>query len=111
MLAACTANSKNANRTHNEASIELGDLAMFEPAVFWEFIEHVAASSASVEQLRGLGHDGLYWLLRNHPDDYDKRLAGLVRRDERFRLLIREVDPDRIAPDVWRQIDDALAGD
>jgi hypothetical protein len=33
----------------------------------------------------------------------------LVRRDERFRALVQEIDSDRIAPDVWRQIEAALA--
>lgn len=111
LLAAYTRDGGTTDREHSEASIQLGDLAMFEPTLFWEFIEFVAASSVASEKLSGLGADGLYWLLRRHPDDYDKRLAGLVRRDARFRDLIREIDPDRIAPDVWRQMEAALAGD
>lgn len=111
MLASYIEDKTTADRTRIEASMELADLAMFDPAIFWEFIEFAAASNTPVDRLAGLGHDGLYWLLRNHPDDYDKRLAGLVRRDERFRILVRELDPDRIAPDVWRQIEAALVSD
>src|ERR1700742_2077234 len=101
--------TRNADRTRTEASIELENLAMFEPSTFWEFIEHLAATSASAEALEGLGERGLYWLLRKHPDEYSERIAGLVRRDKRFRRLVREVDADRIAPDVWRQIEAGLA--
>ncbi len=111
LLAAYTGDAKNADRSRTDASIELGNLAMFEPTTFWEFIEYVAASPTAAEKLQGLGHGGLYWLLRNHPDGYDKRLAALVRDDERFRHLIREVDPDRIAPDVWRKIEAGLRGE
>lgn len=111
MLASYVGDERKADRTRVEASIELGNLAMFDPTMFWEFIEYVAASDVQSDQLGGLGNGGLYWLLRNHPDDYDKRLAGLVRRDARFRLLMRELDPDRIAPDVWRQIQAALGGE
>lgn len=111
LLAAYIGESRGADRTQVDACIELGDLAMFDPTVFWEFIEYVAESSTPAERLSGLGHGGLYWLLRRHPDDFDKRVAGLVRRDPRFRLLIEEIDPDCIAPDVWRQIEAALAGD
>lgn len=109
MLAAYVGDSEKADRTNADARFELENLAMHDPGLFWEFIEYVAASSTPVDKLRGLGRDGLYWLLRRNPDDYDKRLAGLVRRDERFRALIGELDPDRIAPDVWRQIQAALA--
>jgi hypothetical protein len=73
-------------------------------------MEFVERSSIESEKLRGLGADGLYWLLRQSPDHYDRRLAGVVRGDARFRDLIREIDPDRIAPDVWRQMEAALAG-
>lgn len=111
ILASYTGDASKADRTQVEASIELGDLARFDPTTFWEFIEYVAESRVPAEQLRGLGADGLYSLLRHYPDDYDKRLAGLVRRDARFRVLIREVDPDRVAPDVWRQIEAALASE
>lgn len=62
----------------------------------------------TADTLRDLGESGLYWLLRRHPDDYDQRLAALVRRDERFRLLVQEIDSDRIAPDVWRQVEAAF---
>lgn len=111
LLAAYARDGGVTDREHLEASIELGDSAMFEPTLFWEFVEFVAASSVASDKLSGLGADGLYWLLRRHPDDYDKRLAGLVRQDARFRDLIREIDPDRIAPDVWRQMEAALAAD
>lgn len=111
IFAAYTKAPKGADRTYTEACIELGNLAMWEPSTFWEFIEYVAASSAPIEQLKGLGDIGLYSLLRNYPDSYDKLIAGLVRRDERFRILIQEVDSDRVAPDIWRQIEAALAGD
>jgi hypothetical protein len=109
LLAAYTRDLQSPDRT--EASIELGDLAMFDPTTFWEFVEYVAASPTAVEKLSGLGHGGLYWLLRNHPDDYDKRLAALVRDDERFRYLIHEVDSDLVAPDVWRKIEAGLRGE
>lgn len=109
MLASYIGDDDKADRTQVDARIELGDLAMFDPPTFWEFVEYVATSAVPADQLTGLGHGGLFWLLRNHPDSYDKRLAGLVRRDERFRVLVREIDPDRIAPDVWRQIEAALA--
>lgn len=111
MLASYTEDDSKADRTQTEASIELGDLARFDPTTFWEFMEYVADSAVPAEQLRGLGWSGLYPLLRYYPDDYDKRIAGLLRRDGRFRQLIREVDPDRVAPDIWRQIEAALAGE
>ncbi|WP_156467288.1 MULTISPECIES: hypothetical protein [unclassified Phenylobacterium] len=110
ILASYISDESKADRTRVEASIELGDLASFEPETFWWFIEYVEASSVPVEKLEGLGFD-LFTLLRNYPDRYDKRIAGLVRRDERFRVLMGEIDPDRVAPDVWRQIEAALAGE
>src|SRR4051812_45138123 len=82
MLASYTGDDSKADRTRSEASIELGDLARFEPTAFWEFIEYVAESPVPADQLRGLGWDGLCSLLRHYPDDYDRRVAGLVRRDE-----------------------------
>lgn len=96
---------------YSEASSQVYDLAMFEPETFWYFMEYVAASNIPAENLNGLGECGLYWLLRHYPDSYDKRLAGLVREDERFRHLIQEVDPDRVAPDVWRRMEAALRGE
>jgi hypothetical protein len=96
---------------YSEASTQLHDLAMFEPETFWYFMEYVATSDIPAEKLHNLGRFGLYWLLRHYPDAYDKRVAALVREDERFRQLIREVDPDRIAPDVWRRMEAALRGE
>ncbi len=109
ILASYTGDETKADRTRTEASMELEDLARFDPHAFWPFMEYVAESAVPVEQLRGLGWSGLYPLLRYYPDEFDKRIAGLIRRDHRFRELVREVDPDRVAPDIWRQIEAALA--
>ena len=99
------------NEEHLEASRQLHDLATDDPYTFWYFMEYVAASDVPADKLRGLGEFGLYNLLRKHPDEFDILVAALVRDDERIRHLIREVDQDRIAPDVWRKIEAGLRGE
>jgi hypothetical protein len=87
----------------------IDDLAMHEPETFWRLVELALDSPATAQELKGLGHGPLLWLLRYYPDHFDKRVAGAARRDERMRCLVREMDQDRVAPDVWRQLEAALS--
>lgn len=92
-----------------QASQQIEDLAMQEPETFWRFMELALDSPATAYELRDLGHGPLLWLLRYYPDNFDKRVAGAVRRDQRMRSLVGEMDQDRVAPDVWRQLKVALS--
>ena len=95
---------------YHQASQQLDDLASHEPETFWRFLELALEAPTPFEALSGLGRGPLMWLLRYYPDHFDKRVAGAARRDQRMRQLVAEIDPDRIAPDVWRQLGAAMSG-
>jgi hypothetical protein len=90
---------------HLRASQQLDDLAMHDPERFWRFTEMALASSLEASALAGLGAGPLTWLLRWHPDDFDSRVAGMMRASAVMRTLVAEMDAERIAPDVWMQLE------
>jgi hypothetical protein len=58
--------------------------------------------------LVGLGAGAVTWLLRWHPDDFDERVAGLIRRDRQMWDVAVEIDRQRVAPDVFAKLEAAL---
>jgi hypothetical protein len=89
---------------HHVASQQVDDLAFDQPELFWRFLELAVGSDISLSALSDVGWGPLTWLLRRHPDDWAERIAGFALRDERMRALVSGVDQERIAPDVWRCI-------
>ena len=80
---------------------------MYDPEAFWQFLLLFLERRSGLTDLVGLGLS-LTWLLRYHPDQFDERVAGLVRRDRQAREIVSGIDQERIAPDVWAKLEAAL---
>jgi hypothetical protein len=61
-----------------------------------------------LDDLVGLGAGPVTWLLRWHPDQFDERVAGLIRRDRQMWEIGIEIERERIAPDVFAKIQAAF---
>lgn len=92
-----------------EAKLQLDDLAMHDPEAFWHFLLLLLESRSGRNHLVGLGAGPLTWLLRWHPDSFDERVAGLIRRDTQMWDVAIEVDRERIAPDVYAKLEAAMS--
>jgi hypothetical protein len=89
--------------------IQLDDLAMHDPEAFWRFLLLLLERKPGLIHLVGLGAGPLTRLLRCHPDDFDERVAGLVRRDRQMWDLAAEIDRERVAPDVYAKLEAAIS--
>jgi hypothetical protein len=92
-----------------EAKLQLDDLAMHDPEAFWRFLLLLLERKPGLTHLVGLGAGPLTWLLRWHPDDFDERVAGLIRRDGQMWDVAVEVDRQRVAPDVYAKLEAAMS--
>lgn len=93
-----------AGRAHLDATQSVDDLAFHQPEIFWRFCEIATESDVSLEDLGDLGWGPLTWLLRLYPDTFAKRVADAAHGNPRMRSIVAGVDPDRVAPDVWRRL-------
>lgn len=96
-------------RAWMEAKLQLDDLAMHDPEAFWRFLLLLLERKPGLTHLVGLGAGPLTWLLRWHPDDFDERVAGLIRRDGQMWDVAVEVDRQRVAPDVYAKLEAAMS--
>ena len=93
---------------YRAAKQQLDDLAMHEPEALWEFLILLLEGRPGLDDLVGLGAGPVTWLLRRHPDQFDERVAGLIRRDRQMWEIGIEIERERIAPDVFAKIQAAL---
>lgn len=93
---------------YRAAKQQLHDLAMHEPEALWEFLQLLLEGRPGLDDLVGLGGGPVTWLLRWHPDQFDERVTGLIRRDPQMREIGIEIEPERVAPDVYAKVQAAL---